>query len=133
MTHFLIDSDVLIDFNRGVEQAAFMMDSLEEDAPLGISAITRMEVLTGCRNKEELRHFERLLRRFKIFPLTETIGRTADDLLLTYCLSHGLLIPDALIAATALVHQISLLTKNHRDFRFISGLGLIPYPTAPAT
>nr|MDQ2686882.1 PIN domain-containing protein [Armatimonadota bacterium] len=45
-----------------------------------------------------------------------------------YRLSHGLLIPDALIAATALVHDIPLLTKNQRDFRFIAGLRLLPYP-----
>lgn len=49
-------------------------------------------------------------------------------LLKTYRLSHGLLIADALIAATALTLDISIVSKNQKDYRFISGLRLLPYP-----
>ncbi|MBK7896587.1 MAG: PIN domain-containing protein [Anaerolineaceae bacterium] len=42
----------------------------------------------------------------------------------TYSLSHKLSIPDALIAATALVHNLELFTLNIKDFRFIPGLTL---------
>lgn len=52
----------------------------------------------------------------------------AVDLLKQYRLSHGLLIADALIAATALEHSEPFITKNQRDFRFITGLHLLPYP-----
>ena len=58
-------------------------------------------------------------------------GQTSSitvDLINQYRLSHGLLIPDALIAATAVAFQLPLLTKNQRDFRFIRGLQLLPYP-----
>jgi tRNA(fMet)-specific endonuclease VapC len=41
-----------------------------------------------------------------------------------YSLSHKLAIPDALIAATALVHDMSLYTLNLKDFRFIEGINL---------
>jgi hypothetical protein len=41
-----------------------------------------------------------------------------------YSLSHKLTIPDALIAATALTHNISLYTLNLKDFRFIQGLNI---------
>jgi predicted nucleic acid-binding protein len=45
-----------------------------------------------------------------------------------FYLSHGLLIPDALIAATALDYGITLYTKNVRHFRMISGLTVVrPY------
>jgi tRNA(fMet)-specific endonuclease VapC len=40
----------------------------------------------------------------------------------SFFLSHGLLIPDALIAATALEHGLDLYSKNVRDFRMIPGL-----------
>jgi predicted nucleic acid-binding protein len=43
-------------------------------------------------------------------------------------LSHGLLIADALIAATALYGDQSLISKNQRDYRFITGLQLLSYP-----
>jgi predicted nucleic acid-binding protein len=49
-------------------------------------------------------------------------------LLRQYRLSHGLLIIDALIAATALAHGETLYTKNVRHFRMIPGLREIrPY------
>jgi predicted nucleic acid-binding protein len=44
------------------------------------------------------------------------------------CLSHGLLIADGLIAATALALNTPFVTKNQRDYRFIAGLDLRPYP-----
>lgn len=42
----------------------------------------------------------------------------------TYSLSHKLSLPDALIAATAIEHDIPLYTLNLKDFRFISMLQL---------
>ena len=49
------------------------------------------------------------------------ISDTAVGLLRQYRLSHGLAIPDALIAATA-------IALNQRDYRFINGLELLSYP-----
>jgi predicted nucleic acid-binding protein len=43
-------------------------------------------------------------------------------------LSHGLLIADSLIAATALTLGTLFVTKNQRDYRFIAELQLLPYP-----
>jgi predicted nucleic acid-binding protein len=45
-------------------------------------------------------------------------------LLEEYALSHKLSVPDALIAATALQHNLHLYTLNIKDFRFIAGLNL---------
>ena len=42
----------------------------------------------------------------------------------TYSLSHKLTLPDALIAATALVHTLELYTLNAKDFRFIADIQL---------
>jgi predicted nucleic acid-binding protein len=60
--------------------------------------------------------------------LSETIGNKSVELLNRYHLSHGLLIPDSLIAATALTLDVPLLSKNQRDYRFMEGLKLLPYP-----
>ncbi|WP_392533314.1 hypothetical protein [Nostoc sp. C117] len=53
---------------------------------------------------------------------------TAVNLLWSYRLIHGLLIADSLIAATAIVGNYPVITKNQRDYRFIQGLNLLPYP-----
>jgi predicted nucleic acid-binding protein len=63
-----------------------------------------------------------------VIPVNPQISSTAVELLRQYRLSHGLLIADALIAATALFLEIPLLTKNQSDYRFVSGLQLLPYP-----
>ena len=67
------------------------------------------------------------MRRFASVPVDAAICERAVDLVRRYHLSHGLLLADALIAATALVHALLLLTKNARDFRFVTGLTLEPY------
>ncbi len=87
-----------------------------------------MELIVGCRNKMELKVLEKFLSRYQILKITDEISDRAVDLLKQYFLSHSLLIADGLIAATALVYNETFITKNQRDFRFIVGLNLLPYP-----
>lgn len=87
-----------------------------------------MELIIGCRNKKELKSLEHFLQRFELISLSEHISEAAADLLKTYRLSHGLMIADALIASTAIVSNISLVSKNQRDYRFIEQLDLLPFP-----
>jgi len=87
-----------------------------------------MELIVGCRNKTELRQLDELLKFFQIVKLTSQISDRAVFLLRQYRLSHGLLLADALIAASALAPNIAFITKNQRDYRFIEGLNLLTYP-----
>jgi predicted nucleic acid-binding protein len=87
-----------------------------------------MELIVGCRNKTELQNLEKFLRYYAIIKVNESISEKAIELLSLYRLSHGLLIPDGLIAATAIVVNAPLLSKNQRDYRFISELNLLSYP-----
>jgi len=123
----LVDTDVLIDAGRGVSEAIACLQDLERRSSLATSAITQMELFVGCRNKTELRDVENFLRRFQLIRLTEQVSDVAVDLLRQYRLSHGLLIADALIAATALVFDVPFVSKNQRDYRFITGLNLLTY------
>ena len=63
-----------------------------------------------------------------IIKIDQAVSDTAVDLLRSYRLSHGLLISDSLIATTAIVSNYPFITKNQRDYRFIQGLNLLPYP-----
>lgn len=71
-----------------------------------------MELTVGCRNKIELQALNRFLAQFQVLTLTSQSSEMATQLLQEYFLNHGLLIADALIAATAIGNQISLLSKN---------------------
>ena len=87
-----------------------------------------MELIQGCRNMPEVRRVEQFLRRFAARGLSDPIGRIGVSLMRRYRLSHGLLLPDALIAATALEHGVTLYTKNVRHFRMIRALTVVrPY------
>ncbi len=128
MSVTLIDTDILIDAALQVSEAVNCLNSLENASTLAVSIITQMELVVGCRNKTELRKMEHFLERFQTLPLTEQISGIAVDLLKTYYLSHGLLIPDSLIAATAIGSELDFITKNQRDYRFIENLELLSYP-----
>ncbi len=84
--------------------------------------------MIGCRNKSELRNLDKFIKQFQIIKLNEAISEKAVELLRLYRLSHGLLIADGLIAATALKLDLPFVSKNQNDYRFISGLNLLPYP-----
>ncbi len=124
----IVDSDILIDAGRGEADAINCLLRLETAATLAISAVTQMELIVGYRNKTELQALEKFLTRYQILKITDEISDRAVDLLKQYFLSHSLLIADGLIAATALVHNQAFITKNQRDFSFIAGLNLLPYP-----
>lgn len=76
-----------------------------------------MELIVGCRNKAEFRELDELLKFLQVVSLTSQISNRAVFLLRQYRLSHGLLLADALIAATALASNLPFITKNQRDYR----------------
>jgi len=124
----LVDTDILIDAALQIDEAIRCLDTLERSSALAISTVTQMELVVGCRNKMELRKMGQFLERFQIIPLNEKVSMTAVELLQKYHLSHGLLMADALIAATAMTWDFDLITKNQRDYRFIENLKVLPYP-----
>jgi len=129
MAKFLLfDTDVLIDAGRGEEDAVDALAKAEETAPRAVSVITEMELIVGCRDKGELANLDAFLDQFDIIPLRPAISDHATSLLRTFRLSHGLLIADALIAATAIVDDVPFISKNQRDYRFVDTLDLLPYP-----
>ena len=124
----IVDTDILIDVGRSDDNAVAYLKNLEADSSLAVSVVTQMELIVGCQNKKELRSTERFLKRFEILNLNEHISNIAVDLLKDYRLSHGLLIADALIAATAISFGLPLVSKNQKDYRFIKNLYLLSYP-----
>ena len=124
----MVDTDTLIDVGRGVHEAVTCLQGIEHSSVPAASVVTQMELFVGCRDKAELQEVEKFLRRFRLLRLDEQTSDAAVELLRQYRLSHGLLIADALIAATALVFDAPFVSKNQRDYRFIAGLKLLPYP-----
>lgn len=121
----LIDTDILIDYSRGIEEIKQLLIDLESDYILAISVITQLELMVGCNNKSEFNSLKKFISKFEIVQLSKPISENTVRLFEKYRLSHGVQIPDMLIASTAISLKIPLLTKNKKDFRFIKKLDLI--------
>lgn len=124
----IIDTDIIIDVGRGIPDAVNCLQGLKSSSRLAISIVTQMELIVGCANKVELQTLEKFLQQFDVIRIDQSISDKAVDLLRLYRLSHGLLIADGLIAATAIVWEYPFITKNQRDYRFIQNLNLLSYP-----
>lgn len=119
----LIDSDVLVWLTRGHPGAAKRLQQLQT---WRISTITYIELAQGCRNKAELERLKKGLAQHstEIIPVTETISKSAMQLIDMHALGNGLQLGDALIAATALVHGLTLITSNVKHFSPIEKLAI---------
>jgi len=84
------------------------------------SVVTRCELFAGHEMEEET--VQRLLEPFEELQVDRPVAERAGRLRR----AGGLRTPDALIAATALEHQLVLVTRNARDFRPARGLILRP-------
>jgi predicted nucleic acid-binding protein len=71
---------------------------------------------------DAMRELQRFFQRCTLLPVTATVSQIAFQLMESFYLSHGLILPDALIAATALEHNLTLYTRNTRHFRMIPRL-----------
>jgi predicted nucleic acid-binding protein len=99
------------------------MDSaLESEVSLFISVISAMELVAGCRDQTEVAKAQVLIAGFDLLHLSPIESAEAYALLLAYGKSHGLSIPDALIAATAVANGLELATDNERHFAMIPQL-----------
>lgn len=124
----VFDTDILVHYLRGERRAADFVRSVPY--PLRkISAVAYMELVQGAANKQELNMIRRDIHRnfSELLAVEEAISHQAVRLLERHALPHGLRMADALIAATALVHDLLLATANERRYRPIKGLKLKAY------
>ncbi len=127
MAHLLIDTDVLVDHLRGLEQAKrFLRGRRESGDLLYCSVITHAELLAGARPSEEPL-LRALLRTLQAVTINEAIAEQAGLYCRQYAKSHGLLLPDALIAASAKSASATLVTLNAKHFPMKDIQVLVPY------
>jgi len=125
---YLVDSDWIVDALAGVDSALKVLEELSEEG-LAVSIISVGEILEGAYgfpdpDSHRLR-FRQFLSGFNLLdlsePVMEVFARIRSELR-----REGQLIPDfdLLIAATALHHNLVLVTRNTRHFSRIPGLRL---------
>ena len=126
---YLIDTDWVIDYQRGVPRLVDRLDALLPQGA-GLSIVSLAELYEGIFGSAAPQQNERRLRTFlasvEIVPLDEDVCRifarergrlrAAGNLISDF---------DLLIGATALRHGLTLLTNNRRHFQRLQGLSIV--------
>jgi predicted nucleic acid-binding protein len=125
-TPAVVATDVCLDLALGVPQAAAFF--AEPPIEIRLATPTYLELLGAARSPEEQRRLKRFVQGFAVLSLGPMASSRAVELLLSYSLGDGLTPLQALVAATALAHEIPLVTRDPDPYRNIPDLALIqPY------
>lgn len=120
--NFLIDTNILLEYLSSLlpTKASNYVENIINDN-FNISIINRIEILG--HNSSDVKQ-ETFLNLANTFQLTKDVEIQTIEIRK----SHKIKLPDAIIAATALVHDFTIVTRNIKDFEKIEGLLCInPY------
>jgi len=129
----LIDTDMLVDLERGVANPA--VDEAIGDEDRAISVITVSELLHGvhrARGSQRTRRsafVEHLLADLQAIPITDTVARVHADVWARLAVRGQVIgAHDLWIVATALTHGLGIATGNADEFGRIPGLRVVSAP-----
>src|SRR5215510_15887397 len=122
----LVDSNILI---YAAQPAHAQLRQFIADHAPAVSAVSYVEVLGYPQLEDQDRqYFEEFFHLAQVLPLVQAVLDQAVILRQQRKMSLG----DALVAGTALVHGLTLVTRNVEDFYWIQGLSLLnPFDEEP--
>ncbi|MDN3581216.1 type II toxin-antitoxin system VapC family toxin [Mucilaginibacter flavus] len=116
---YLLDTNVVIDFaalklpQKAYEKISSIIDSFPQ-----ISIVNKIKLLSFSNVPDQVEAF---IKEVDVINLDDAIVAKTIDIRKKYKLK----LPDAVIAATAVVMNLSLVTHNISDFNCIKGLKLV--------
>jgi len=116
---FLIDTNVIIDYTSNLipgNGTAFVENIF--NTAFNTSVVVKIEVLGYNDAPAKMHLLEEFLASATIFPLDDAVTQKTIELRRIKKIKLG----DAVIAATALLHNLTLITRNTTDFKDIAGL-----------
>ena len=116
---FLIDTNVIIDFatNLFPDNGTAFVENIFNTA-FNTSVVVKIEVLGYNDAPARMHLLEEFIASATIFPLDDAITQKTIELRRIKKIKLG----DAIIASTALVYNLTLITRNTSDFINIDGL-----------
>src|SRR3989304_5815919 len=120
---FLIDTDVIIEYLRGREQAIRYLEDL--GGALCVSAITVAELYSGVKGEQEEAALERFLAAFEVITIDQSLATLGGLYRRDHWPKHGTGLADALVAMSAQTARAVLVTFNKRHYPMIDDV-LVP-------
>lgn len=122
----LLDTDVLIDVQRGHPPAVAWFGQLSEIP--SVPGYVIMELIQDARNAREVQEALKLTAPLPIIWPTESDCARALADFAAFHLSHGLGLIDSLVAASSIGRSATLCSFNAKHYRPIRGLTIVqPY------
>jgi hypothetical protein len=115
-----LDTDVLVDFLRGHEEAAAFV-SANVDRIL-LSALVVAELYSEVKGEVEEAALDDVVGLFRVVEIAAEVAKAAGLYRHDYGKSHGVGLADALLAATAEAEGAELATLNTRHYPMLKGL-----------
>jgi predicted nucleic acid-binding protein len=110
----LLDTNIVIDLLRGRAPAKqWILNSRTE---LLLSTASVAELYAGVHNQQQKNQVERLIPSLTLVGISAEVAKQAGLYKGRYFKSHGTDIIDAIIAATAELHSLQLVTMNTKHF-----------------
>jgi len=116
----LPDTDVLIDFLRGYQQAVDFINT--NASQIILSTIVIAELYAGVRGKQELTILNDFVSLFDVIPMNSEIAKIGGLYKRDFGKSHGVGLADAIIAATCHSKNAQLKTLNIKHYPMIKNL-----------
>jgi len=116
MLEYLLDSDVLIWQLRGQQETVELLAGLSKKGILACSVVSIVEIQAGVRRGEE-KKTDALLDSLKAYDVTPGIANLAGEFIRDYR-AKGITLDfvDSIVAATAVIHGLTLFTYNEKDY-----------------
>ncbi|MFD1167455.1 type II toxin-antitoxin system VapC family toxin [Sphingobacterium daejeonense] len=121
-TRYLIDSNPIIDYlaykipPKGMQ----FMNNVLNNAPR-ISIISKIEILSFNTSPHYYKILTNFVEELTIIHLSDEVVDKCIELRK----NHKTKLADAIIAATSIVHNLDIITRNKSDFKNINGINLI--------
>jgi len=116
MSRFLLDSDVIIWHLRGRKEVTEVLRDLQRFGLPACSALSVLEIQLGVKKGEEEKT-DRFIKSLRIFDVNMEIASKAAQLIRQYK-ARGITLdlPDSVIAATCILHELILVTYNTKHY-----------------
>ncbi len=116
----LVDTDVLVDFFRGYNQAVAFIKA--NSTQIILSSIVVAELYAGVKGDAEQTALENFISIFRVVPVSFEIAKGGGLYGRDYGKSHGVGLADAILAATADAENADLKTLNIKYYPMLKGL-----------
>jgi len=116
----LLDTDVLVDFFRGLDKAVAFINKYNDRIILSSTVVA--ELYAGVKGEAEQNALQNFISLFRVVPIDAAIGKAGGLYRRDYGKSHGVSFADAILAVTAESENAELKTLNTKHYPMFKNL-----------